>query len=97
VRNTISRHRSGPSSSIVGYYYNSGFAWDPDNRLRQAPYFLLNAALEWTLPGDAISIRAGGTNLNDAHTCVYASATALGDICSPRAPRLVSLDVTARF
>jgi iron complex outermembrane receptor protein len=81
----------------VGYAYNSGFAWDPDNRLKQPAYHLLNASVAWRLPGDRFTVRVAGSNLTGEETCAYASATPLGDICSPRAPRLLSIELSTRF
>jgi iron complex outermembrane receptor protein len=80
-----------------GYYHNSGFAWDPDNRVRQGAYGMLTVSVDWISPGERMAVRAAGSNLNRAEVCMYASGTALGDICSPRAPRAVSVDVSLRF
>jgi len=76
----------------AAYYRNSGFAWDPDNRLRQRAYDLVSVSIDWTSPDEKRVVRAAATNLNDAEVCVYASATALGDLCSPRAPRALSIE-----
>lgn len=88
---------AGDVGLSVGYYHNSGFAWDPDNRLRQPAYGLLSASVDWTLPNEAVTVRVAGSNLNDAEVCLYSTATAPGDLCSPRAPRALSIDVSARF
>jgi iron complex outermembrane receptor protein len=42
------------------YYYNDGFAWDPDNRLRQAHYNLLSASASWSSPRDVFGVRPMG-------------------------------------
>jgi iron complex outermembrane receptor protein len=81
----------------AGYYYNSGFAWDPDNRLRQRAYGLLSVSVDWTSVDESQVLRAAASNLNDAEVCVYASATALGDLCSPRAPRALSIEWSKKF
>jgi iron complex outermembrane receptor protein len=89
--------RLGELGLGVAYYHNAGFAWDPDNRLRQAAYGLSSASIEWTLPDEATVVRAAASNRNDAEVCLYATATGLGDLCSPRAPRSLSVDVSRRF
>ena len=81
----------------AGYYHNSGFAWDPDNRLRQRAYGLLNLSVDWTSLDESRVIRASASNLNDSEVCLYESATALGDLCSPRAPRAVSVEWSMKF
>ncbi|MEJ1963555.1 MAG: TonB-dependent receptor [Gammaproteobacteria bacterium] len=87
----------GELGAGIGYYRNSGFAWDPDNRLRQPAYGMLNATIDWTSPRERIVVRGAGSNLNGAEVCVYGTAPALGDLCSPRAPRTLSVDVTLRL
>jgi iron complex outermembrane receptor protein len=66
------------------YYYNDGFAWDPDNRLRQAHYNLLSASAGWSSPTDTFGARLWGKNLTGARTCSFEEAISLGDICSNR-------------
>ncbi len=85
---------TGTAALSIGYYYNSGFAWDPDNRLRQQAYGIFNVGAEWSSPDGSIAVRATGSNLNQAKVCIYATATSLGDLCSPRGPRALSFDVT---
>ncbi len=41
----------------ASYYYNSGFAWDPDNRLRQPSYDVLNVSAGWSAPRDQWGVR----------------------------------------
>jgi iron complex outermembrane receptor protein len=81
----------------VGYYHSSGFAWDPDNRLQESAYGILNVTLDWTSADERVSVRAAGSNLNEAEVCLYANASALGDLCSPRAPRAFSVGASFRF
>jgi iron complex outermembrane receptor protein len=89
--------KNGELGLSAGYYHNSGFAWDPDNRLRQQAYGVLSASLDWTSPDERIVLRAAGSNLNGTEVCIYGSATALGDLCSPRGPRTLSVDVLLKL
>ena len=79
------------------YYYNDGFAWDPDNRLRQAHYNLLSASASWSSPRDVYGVRLWAKNLTGAQTCSFAEAISLGDICSPSAPRTYGVTLSAHF
>ena len=81
----------------VSYAYSARFAWDPDNRIQQRAFDTLNAALEWSSPSGAFSMRAAGSNLTNSEVHVFALASALGDFGTPRAPRILSLELSTRF
>jgi len=87
----------GEMGFSAAYYRNSGFAWDPDNRLKEPAFGILNATIDWTSPSQRVTVRGSGRNLNGAEVCQYGTAPALGDLCSPRAPREVDLDVLLKF
>ena len=89
--------RGGEFGLNVAYAYSSRFAWDPDNRIEQDAYGTLSASLDWSLPGDAMTVRLSGSNLSNREVCVQANATAVADICSPRAPRVLSLEVSTKL
>jgi iron complex outermembrane receptor protein len=78
--------RSTNLAMTVTYYYNSGFAWDPDNRLRQTAYSMVNASLQWTTAGERLGARLWTKNLTGPKICAYEAAISLGNICSPAAP-----------
>jgi hypothetical protein len=42
-------------------------------------------------------VRAAGSNLTNSHVHVYALASALGDMGTPRAPRILSLELSTKF
>lgn len=88
---------SGKADLSVTYYYNSGFAWDPDNRLRQARYNLLSASAGWSSSNDGFGARLWGKNLTGAQTCSFAEAISLGDVCSPNAPRTYGVTLITRL
>jgi len=89
--------RSGKLDFAGVYYYNSGFAWDPDNRLRQAHYHLLNASAAWSSSSDALGVRLWVRNLTGARICSFEEAISLADICSPEAPRTYGVTLITRF
>ena len=99
---TLSAAYARPSSIgglqfSASYSYNSGFAWDPDNRLRQSGYDLLNVSAGWNAPGGAWGLQLWGSNLTGTRYCVYAAARALLDSCSPGAPRAYGITFSSHF
>jgi iron complex outermembrane receptor protein len=88
---------AGSLDFVVSYSYNSGFAWDPDNRVREPAYSLVNASAGWSSPTDRFGLRLWGTNLTDHQYCSYAEATTLLDFCSPNPPRMYGVSVSLHF
>ena len=88
---------SGDLRFAASYSYNSGFAWDPDNRLRQPSYDVVNASGEWSAPSGAWSIALWGRNLTGTQYCAYVAARALLDSCSPAPPRTYGVTFSTRY
>lgn len=76
-------------------YHNSGFFFEPDNRIKQEAYDLVNAQLTWK-PDDTYRIRLWARNLFDKK---YYSAfsTSLGDAGSAGSPRTYGVSVGVNF
>lgn len=55
----------GEIGGNISYYHNSGFYWEPDNKLRQPAYDLVNAEISWTSSSDMLSARLWAKNLFD--------------------------------
>jgi iron complex outermembrane receptor protein len=77
--------------------YNSGFFWDPQNRLKNPSYHLLNASLLWGSKSQQWDIRIWGRNLLDRHFYVFTNQTNLGDDYNPSAPRTIGATVGFHF
>ncbi|MGD0493856.1 MAG: TonB-dependent receptor [Steroidobacteraceae bacterium] len=88
---------TGNLNFAVSYYYNSGFAWDPDNRLRQPSYDVVNASVEWSALKNGWGIRLWGRNLTGEYYCVFETATTLLDSCAPASPRTYGITLSAHF
>jgi iron complex outermembrane receptor protein len=88
---------TGNLNFVVSYYYNSGFAWDPDNRLRQPSYDVVNASVDWSALNNSWGVRLWGRNLTDQHYCVFETATTLLDSCAPASPRTYGITLSAHF
>ncbi len=67
--------------------YRSSFSWEPDNRLRQAAYHLVNAAITYRPVNSRFSLQVFARNLNGAYYAVSAAAGSGGDAFLPGAPR----------
>ncbi len=88
---------TGSLSFAVSAYYNSGFAWDPDNRLRQSSYDVVNTSIEWSSAHSAWGIRLWGRNMTGAQYCSFEAAMALLDACSPAPPRTYGISLDAHL
>jgi iron complex outermembrane receptor protein len=88
---------TGNLNFVVSYYYNSGFAWDPDNRLRQPSYDVVNTSVDWNARNNAWSARLWGRNLRGQHYCVFETATTLLDSCAPASPRTYGITLSTHL
>jgi iron complex outermembrane receptor protein len=76
--------------------YNSGYFFEPDNRLRQKSYHMVNASLRWNLAGGNYALQLWGKNL--ANEQVYANAAAASsDTYAPGVPRTYGATASIRF
>jgi len=76
--------------------YKGSYFWEPDNRIKQDAYHLINASLTWTAPDGHFSVQAFGKNLLGEYYFASASeGTGGNDVYVPGAPR--TYGVTARF
>ncbi|CAN5226423.1 TonB-dependent receptor [soil metagenome] len=78
-------------------YYNGGYFFDPQNRLKQPEHVLLNASIRWSLPGDRYSVSVWGNNLTDRHLFATINPNASGDAITPAAPRTYGIRLGAKF
>lgn len=77
--------------------YNSGYYWDPDNRLKQPETTLLGAFVKWMSSQQPWDLRLWSNNLTDRKYYSYESAFSLGDVASPAAPRTYGATFTYHF
>ncbi|HWS63652.1 MAG TPA: TonB-dependent receptor [Steroidobacteraceae bacterium] len=87
----------GKLDFVAGDYYNSGFYWNPDDRVKQPSYSLVNASVTWAaLPGNW-DARFWGKNLLSKRYYSYATDQAFGDDASPAAPLTYGITVGYHF
>ena len=63
----------------VSYQYSGSYPFEPDGRLRQKPYSLVNASVRYKLD-DAMTLRVWSRNLFDEKYYVQKTSTFLGDL-----------------
>lgn len=78
-------------------YYNGGFYFDPQNRVRQDQYALVNASVAWTPTGSGLEVRAWARNLTSRKYLSSVASGASGDEYYPGAPRTYGLTLRYRF
>jgi iron complex outermembrane receptor protein len=79
------------------YYYNDGFFWESENRLRQNHYGLLSGQVSWQ-PDDRWTVRVWGKNLTQAKYNAYSTSNAtFGDSVSPASPRTFGFTVGVKL
>jgi iron complex outermembrane receptor protein len=81
-----------PGGALVAsatYYYNSGFAFEPDQRLRQPHYSLINASLAYRPNGARWDLRVFATNIANTEYYVSKQSSSFGDGGAPGEPRII--------
>lgn len=91
--------RFGGIDLDVNYYYNDGFFWQPDNRLRQKSYNIVNAGIGFTFPEADYKVRLWGKNLSSDkyYTSALQNTGPAGDVATPGAPRTYGVTLSASF
>jgi iron complex outermembrane receptor protein len=83
--------------SSVNGSYESPFAWDADNRLKQHAYGLVNGSVDWMPNDDHWDLRVWAKNITNTHYSIYTTANVVGDEESPAPPPTYGLTVTRHF
>ena len=81
----------------VTYYYNDGFYWEPDNRLEQEDYDIVNAEVGLTSSDEKWFFRIFGRNLTDSEYSYYSQESSTGDLVSAAPPRTYGASAEYRF
>lgn len=72
----------------VNAYYNGGFFWDPENRLKQKAYTLADANLRWHSSESGLQVQLWAKNIFDKQYYSYVtSSRGSPDTGAPGAPR----------
>lgn len=82
----------------ANYYHTSSFAWEPDNRVVQPGYDIINAQISLAFGNEhQFRVRVFGKNLTDKEYYSYVTAGGLGDLTAPSPPRTYGVGVDFRF
>ena len=76
--------------------YESPFAWDADNRLKQKAYGLLSGSVTLQ-PNAQWDLKAWAKNITGTRYSIYTTANVVGDEESPAPPRTFGVTVTRHF
>ena len=77
----------GNFRTSINWYFNAGFYWEPDNRVKEESYDLLNAEISWTNAQESLRLRVFGNNLTDTEYAIYANSGQFGDLAAMAPPR----------
>lgn len=83
-----------PSATI---FSTSSFFFDAVNRLEQKAYEIVNAKLDWELPGERVAIELYAKNLTDAKYVRSLTATSFTDRAIAAAPRTYGVRLRYNF
>ena len=81
----------------TNYYFNDGYFSEPENRLRQPSYGVLDASLKWASPHGRYDARLWGKNLTDRVYAAQISAVDVGDSRVAAPGRLFGITAGAHF
>jgi iron complex outermembrane recepter protein len=91
----ISVGRLGANANV---FWTAKFFWEPDNRLIEPAYAVVNADVYWTDKSDRYTIKAYGKNLFDENYSSFSVAQAgLNDQHSAAPPRTYGLEFGFKF
>ncbi|MGE4431299.1 MAG: TonB-dependent receptor [Sphingobium sp.] len=88
---------SGKLKANVQYYYSDSYYGDAIERFKIDSFDVVNAGLEYTLPGDRLSLEVWGRNLFNKFYFTYATVDPFGDRASPSDPRTYGATVRYKF
>lgn len=79
-------------------YRNGGFYWEPENRLKQDAYTIVDAGLRWRSSSNGLGVQLWAKNLLDEEYYAYVtSSSGSPDTGAPGAPRTYGISVSYDF
>jgi iron complex outermembrane recepter protein len=89
---------SGHYGASLNYFWTDKFNWEPDGRLQQKAYGLLNGQIMWSTNDQGYTVRLYGKNIANTKYASYAVAQpAIGDQYSAGLPRTYGVELEIRF
>jgi iron complex outermembrane recepter protein len=88
----------GDLGFYANYYYTTLYYWDPDNRLKQPAYGLLNSDVSYSFGRDRqYKVKFYGKNLTNKEYFVYQSAASLASVAAAGDPRTYGVGFEVKF
>ncbi len=90
---------AGPAGEVrlsANYSYNDGYYFEPDNRMKQPSYSLVNASVAYNAYRNW-GVELWGRNLTDKRHYIQKSGSALGDTAVRAAPRTYGINLSYSF
>ena len=81
----------------AAYSYSDGFFGEPDNRLRQPAYHVVNAQIAWKSENQLYDVRFWGKNLTNAEYASSLGSQPNGDFAVFNPPRTYGVTVSRNF
>ena len=89
---------AGGEMTLSGSYaYNDGFFWEPDNRVKQKAYSMVNGQITWTPESESFRLRAFARNLLNTKHFTQVSEIFLGDLAVAAPGRTYGVSVGVNF
>ncbi len=90
-------NNGGLAAVTATWAYNDGFFWDPQNRVREPSYNVVNGQVAYTFPNGLWKVRTFVHNIFDEERNIYVSIGANGDTGAPAAPRTYGVAISRTF
>ena len=87
----------GTFTLAANYYHNSGYFADPQNRVQQTAYDVVDASATWLSLNDRYMVRVWAKNLNDAFYVQQINPTNFGDNSVAAPPRTFGFTAGYKF
>ena len=87
----------GDIKANLTYYYNGGFFWQSDNRLKQGSYSIVNSQVKWTGKDDVMTVRLWVNNLMDKKYYLSQQSFFTGDLGTAAPGRTYGVSIGAHF
>jgi iron complex outermembrane recepter protein len=81
----------------LNWYYNDGFYWFEDNRVKEDAYDVVNAELSLASADERWKVRVWAKNLTDEEYSIFTNTGQFGDLAAFAPPRVVGAGVEYRF
>ncbi|VWX50606.1 TonB-dependent receptor [Novosphingobium sp. 9U] len=80
----------------ANYYHNDGFYWETSNRVRQAPYDIINGDISLKLES-GVELSVFAKNITNEKYYSSVNESGVGDVATPQAPRIYGVSLEYRF